>query len=118
MVLQDNCYAAFISKMQIHIENVTLVQAIIRHAPFVVIHFPILITRREIFNNYTSEWRLDPLSGLILMTIILILCVQYLTDASNFFTIKLQKQGNILQIFKLIFPSGRKFIFTVMGFSH
>lgn len=54
------------------LENVTLVQAIIRHAPFGVIHFPILIMRREIFNKYTSEWLLDPLSGLILMTIILI----------------------------------------------
>ncbi|WP_264377570.1 RDD family protein [Wolbachia endosymbiont (group B) of Philonthus cognatus] len=54
------------------LENVTLVQAIIRHTPFAVIRFPILITRREIFNKYTSEWWLDPLSGLILITIILI----------------------------------------------
>ncbi|MFP3020458.1 RDD family protein [Wolbachia endosymbiont (group A) of Pogonocherus hispidulus] len=54
------------------LNNITLMQAIIRHAPFEVICFPILITRREIFNNYTSEWWLDPSSGLILMAIILI----------------------------------------------
>ncbi|WCR58498.1 RDD family protein [Wolbachia endosymbiont of Ctenocephalides felis wCfeJ] len=54
------------------LNNITLMQAIIRHAPFEVIHFPILITRREIFNNYTSEWWLDPSSGLIFVGIILI----------------------------------------------
>ncbi len=54
------------------LENVTLVQAIIRYILIKVIHFPILITRREFFNKYTSEWWIDPSSGLILMAIILI----------------------------------------------
>ncbi|WP_264377222.1 RDD family protein [Wolbachia endosymbiont (group B) of Ochlodes sylvanus] len=54
------------------LENVTLVQAIIRYILIEVIHFPILITRREFFNKYTSEWWIDPSSGLILIAIILI----------------------------------------------
>ncbi|MDG7056971.1 MAG: RDD family protein [Wolbachia endosymbiont of Penenirmus auritus] len=54
------------------LNNITLMQAIIRHAPFEVIHFPILITRREFFNNYTYGWWLDPSSGLIFVGIILI----------------------------------------------
>ncbi|MDN5247655.1 MAG: RDD family protein [Wolbachia endosymbiont of Tyrophagus putrescentiae] len=53
-------------------ENITLVQAIIRHVLVEIIRFPILITRREIFNKYTSEWWLDPFSGLIFMTMMLI----------------------------------------------
>lgn len=54
------------------LENITLVQAIIRHVLFEVIHFPIFITRRKFFDKYISEWWFDPLSGLIFMTIILI----------------------------------------------
>ncbi|GFR13265.1 RDD domain protein [Trichonephila clavata] len=54
------------------LENVTLVQAIIRYSLIKVVHFPILITRKEFFNKYTSEWWIDPSSCLILMAIILI----------------------------------------------
>ncbi|MDM8335749.1 RDD family protein [Wolbachia pipientis] len=38
------------------LENVILVQAIIRYILIEVIHFPTLIKRREFFNKYTSEW--------------------------------------------------------------
>lgn len=73
------------------LKNVTLVQAIIRHIPFAVIHFPILITRRKIFNNYTSEWWLDPLSGLILMTIILIFICAIFDQRKQFLHDKIAK---------------------------
>ncbi len=88
------------------LENVTLVQAIIRHAPFVVIHFPILITRREIFNNYTSEWWLDPLSGLILMTIILIFMCAIFNRRKQFLhdkiakTVAVKKKAEVIVINK------------------
>ena len=54
------------------LENVTLVQAIVRYILIGVIQSPILVTRREFFNKYTSEWWFDPLSGLIFVGIILI----------------------------------------------
>jgi uncharacterized RDD family membrane protein YckC len=73
------------------LKNITLVQAIIRHAPFAVIRFPILITRREIFNNYTSEWWLDPLLGLILVAIILIFICAIFDQRKQFLHDKIAK---------------------------
>ncbi len=91
------------------LENVTLVQAIIRHAPFAVLRFPILITRREIFNKYTSEWWLDPLSGLILITIILIFICGIFDQRKQFLqdkiakTVAVKKKAEVIVINK---PTG------------
>ncbi|MDR2609594.1 MAG: RDD family protein [Rickettsiales bacterium] len=73
------------------LENVTLVQAIIRQALFEVIHFPIFITRRKFFDKYISEWWVDPLSGLIFMTIILIFICAIFDRRKQFFHDKIAK---------------------------
>ncbi|MDG7053476.1 MAG: RDD family protein [Wolbachia endosymbiont of Alcedoecus sp.] len=73
------------------LENVTLVQAIIRQALFEMIHFPIFITRRKFFDKYTSEWWFNPLSGLIFMTIILIFICAIFDRRKQFFHDKIAK---------------------------
>lgn len=89
------------------LENVTLVQAIIRYILIEVIHFPILITRREFFNKYTSEWWIDPSSGLIFVGIILIFICAIFDRRKQFLhdkiakTVAVKKKAEVIVINKL-----------------
>lgn len=56
------------------LENITLVQAIIRYVSFEVIRSSIFITRRFSV-KYTSKWWFESLSILIIMVIILIFAI-------------------------------------------
>ncbi len=91
------------------LENVTLVQAIIRYILIEVIHFPILITRREFFNKYTSEWWIDPSSGLIFVGIILIFICAIFDRRKQFLhdkiakTVAVKKKAEVIVINK---PTG------------
>lgn len=73
------------------LENVTLVQAIIRHISFEIICFPRFITRRKFFDKYTSEWWFDPLLGLIFMTTILIFICAIFDQRKQFLHDKIAK---------------------------